>query len=162
VGFSISAALDAGGDKSYLRHLDRDGFEMGVGRRGVYDAHAHRGFTDIAFAPGGLVIHQSGGALPGKVHITSPGSWFGPIEFLSDFWFVKFFQSSRDFCAVPDKVTDPTEAPFEGCLVADEIRGTFTFWLPGRGGRHIDLRLRDGELEIVGLDAPGSRLVVVK
>lgn len=155
---SISAELDAGGDKSYLRHLAPDGYEMGVGRRGTYDAHAHLGFTDIAYAPGGLLIHQADVTLAGTIHVTPPGSWFGPIEFLSDFWFVKFFQAIEDACPVPDKVVDPAAAPFRGCLVADQLDAVLPLWQPSEGSRVLRIELRPGELRVDGLSAADSSL----
>ena len=158
--FSISAELDAGGDKSYLRHLATHGYEMGVGRKGVYDAHAHLGFTDLAYAPGGLLIHQPDAVLEGLVHLTAPGSWFGPIEFLSDFWFIKFFQSAADERPVPDKVTDRAAVGFEGCLVADRLDAVLPFWHPREGSRRIRLALGPDDLRVEGLDAVDSRLTV--
>lgn len=158
---SISTGLDSGGDKSYMRHVEPHGYEMGVGRRGTYDAHAHRGFTDVAYAPGGLVVHQSGVAQRGKVHVTNPGSWFGPIEFLSDFWFIKFFQAQQNECAVPDKLIDPSEATFEGCLVAGQLEAVLPFWHPVEGARVIRLAVGQDALEVEGLDAVDARLTVV-
>lgn len=157
---SISAELGSGGDKAYLRHLAPHGYEMGVGRRGTFDAHAHLGFTDIAYAPGGLLIHQPGVTLAGKLHLSVPGSWFGPIEFLSDFWFVKFFQSRADECPVPDKVIDRSSVAREGCLVADHLEAVLPFWHHTDGSRHLRLRVHSDELDITGLDGVDTRLTV--
>lgn len=158
VMLSISAKLAAGGDKAYLRHLAPDGYEMGVGRQGTYDAHAHLGFTDIAYAPGGLLVHQSDVTMAGKVHVTTPGSWFGPIEFLSDFWFVKFFQSREDECAVPDKMINHDAVAFRGCLVAVELDAVLPLWHHSEGSRALRIGLRSEWLQVDGLSAVGSQL----
>jgi hypothetical protein len=159
VKLSISDELRAG-RKPYLRHLVPHGYEMGVGRRGKYDAHGHLGFTDLAFAPGGLRIHHSGATLAGKLHLSAPGTWFGPIEFLSDFWFVKFFQFSADKCSIPDKVTDRSLLAREGCLVADELEAVLPFWRPGGAPRYLGLSIRPDELRVTGLDGPDTCLTI--
>lgn len=158
---SIAAALDAGGAKSYLRSLKDHGFEMGVGHQGTYDAHAHAGFTDLAFAPGGIRLHHTAEPLSGRLHLSSPGSWFGPIEFLSDFWFAKFFESARSVCPVPDKITDLAEVAREGCLVAWDLHATLNLHHPGVGDRELVFRTSESSLTVTGLDGLGSVLRVV-
>lgn len=150
--FSIKERLASDGSKAYLRDLATHGYEMGVGYPGAYDAHAHRGFTDVAFAPGGLAIDGR----PGLLHITPPGAWFGPIVFHSEFWFVKFFQSESDRCVVPDKITDRTDVAHSWCAVMSEFCGTF----PSDLGRNISLQIVERRLMVRGLDGPDSELVV--
>lgn len=154
--FSIRDQLLANGSKAYLRNLAAHGYEMGVGHAGAYDSHAHRGFTDIAFAPGGLSIGDCGSRQHGLLHITPPGAWFGPITFHSEFWFVKFFQSQADRCLVPDKVTDPAEVAHSWCAVTSEFRGAF----PSDLGRDFSFRIVDQRLVVGGLDGPDSEMVV--
>jgi hypothetical protein len=152
VELSITNELRNAGSKAYLRCLDSHGYEMGVGYPGLYDAHAHRGFTDIAYAPGGLTV----GDQSGLMHITEPRSWFGPILFHSEFWFIKFFRSLSDRCAVPDKVTIRASVAASGCAVVSEFLGTF----PTDLGRSFSFRITDQELVVEGLDDLDSKLVV--
>ena len=156
VELSIRAHLAAENSKAYLRTLANDGFEMGVGRAGVYAAHAHRGFTDVAFAPGGMTIHAESGPQVGLLHFTNPGCWFGPIEFHSDFWFAEFFQSEGDRCAVPDKITDRSEVGRVGCSVFTQFQGT----VPTVLGRNLEIRIDGQRLQVMGLDSGDSELVV--
>jgi hypothetical protein len=152
---SIAASLAAGGDKNYMAHVDPDGYEMGVGWAGRYDAHAHRGFTDIAFAPGGLRIETGAGMLEGRVHVTQPGHWFGPIEFHSDFWFVKFFESAERVCQVPDKIVDRASVSGAGTVVTDSIDEAFPLFQPGRGVRVVHLASDGPALIVAGLMSDG-------
>jgi hypothetical protein len=153
---SIGASLAAGGDKNYMAHLDPDGFEMGVGWAGRYDAHAHRGFTDIAFAPGGLRIETEAGPLEGRVHVTQPGHWFGPIEFASNFWFVKFFESGERVCPVPEKIVDRAAVSAAGTWVADSIDEAFPLYHPDRGVRAVRLATDGPVLIVAGLMSDGG------
>jgi hypothetical protein len=153
---SIGASLAAGGDKFYMAHLDPDGFEMGVGWAGRYDAHAHRGFTDIAFAPAGLRVETEAGPLEGRVHVTQPGHWFGPIEFRGDFWFVKFFESARRECPVPDKIVERAAVSRAGTAVTDTIDEAFALYDPGRGVRAVHLATDGPALIVTGLMSDGG------
>jgi hypothetical protein len=157
---SISAGLQARNEKVYLKHLCSDGFEMGLGLRGKYHPHAHRGFTDVAFAPGGLRISTPNGQLNGLIHIVPPGSWFGPIEFMSDFWFLKFFASERDICEVPDKLTDPTAVTGRTIMVAKGFDGEFGLFHPGRSERTIRLLCGNETLAVEGLQAGEPSLLI--
>ena len=156
---SITSELEANQAKKYLTSIASHGFEIGVGRRGVYEAHAHRGFTDVAYAPGGLEIASPSGNLSGLLHIVPPGNWFGPISFLSDFWFLKFFASPQDLCDVPDKVTDEACFPGRTVLVSDELDAHFSAHLPGQPGGPFRLQLDGGRLSLTGL-AMAESLVI--
>lgn len=133
---------------------------MGVGRAGIYRAHAHRGFTDVAFAPGGMRVGEGPEAKKDRVHVTSPGNWFGPLEFYSNFWFLKLF-TDRDFvCEIPDKVVDQLGVTGRECLVSDALDSPLNLFEPSRGNRTIRLRTIGDTLEARNLEADGGTLVV--
>lgn len=156
---SISEVLASRAGKPYLTSLASHGYEMGVGRAGEYAAHAHRGFTDIAFAPGGMRVRGCGGWLAGSVHITAPGHWFGPLEFLSGFWFIKFFESASAVCSVPDKVIERVDGRSEGCLVLRQFESQVNLHAQG-GDRILTLRCHDAVLAVEGLFPDGRALLV--
>jgi hypothetical protein len=156
---SISAALAKGGNKPYLTSLASHGYEMGVGSPGRYAAHAHRGFTDIAFAPGGLRVRGAAGWLTGSVHISCPGQWFGPLEFESGFWFLKFFESAGSVCSVPDKITDRAKVDREGCLVLRQFETQISLHLEGTD-RILTIQCDSHTLRVGGL-LPDRQVLLV-
>ncbi|RHW25442.1 hypothetical protein D0Z08_19645 [Nocardioides immobilis] len=99
----VDTELSQDSAKSYAWTLETHGLEMGIGRAGLYEEHAHRHFVDLIFSPVGLTIEPLGTS--SKLVIVEPRVRFGPVQ-TGNFFFLKFLPAVGPH-TIPDKVAGP-------------------------------------------------------
>ena len=87
--------------KDYLWLVPTHGVEMGFGAAGDYEAHAHRHFLDLMYAPGG--IRSSPDSPSSQLLVVPPRTPFGPVS-TDAFFFLKAVAVDEPV-SIPDKVT---------------------------------------------------------
>ncbi len=93
------------GMKEYISHYADCGIEIGFGGKARYPAHAHLYYTDVLFAPDGLICRDAAGlACRGRLLVVPPRTWFEVVE-ISAFGFLKF-STAPVGVVIPDKVAD--------------------------------------------------------
>lgn len=144
--------------RKYYGLLSNFGLEWGVGIGGSYPGHFHLGFTDVIFAPSGMVVaDEFGVSHRGTLLVVPPGVWFSPDR-VEAFWFMKLFGSVN--CAtvdVPDKIGDRSRWTATGDSLRCVDTGDFVVpWWDPRSQTQGALRLQLGSesLAVLRNDRP--------
>lgn len=129
---SIVASL-ADASKRYLSTVADHGYELGVGRGGDYDPHAHRAFVDVIYSPHGIEVETGDGIVRNtKLVAVQPGSPLYSIR-PGNFWFIKFYPNLSATKIKPPEKYDLEEYPVVLadylCLVDGAWRTAI--WFPG-------------------------------
>lgn len=122
----VLAKLPPSDLKTYLTSYQTNGYELGFGRAGIYEGHAHTTFWDIVFAPDGFTgTDAKGGTWKGRFLALPPRTYFGEIR-LGDFFFLKFSPVPYAF-VLPDKTYERLR---EGNPIVDPARTLSFEWYP--------------------------------
>ena len=133
--------------KVYQRLYDTFGYELGIGRRGVYPGHAHLHFCDLMFSPDGIATGaKDGTSVNGRLVVVPPRTYFSDTT-IADFFFVKFCPDPGPIM-VPDKIGTLVN---EGRILVFETAADIQLtWFSSSidAGRTIQITLRDSRLKL--------------
>jgi hypothetical protein len=143
------SVADASETKSYLWLVADHGVEMGFGAAGEYEAHAHKHFVDVIFAPSGLQLSRTHDRA--NLLIVPPRIRFGPV--VSDaFFFMKLLPDGAPF-EIPEKVIGTDLDAYPDGVGIDQLTIPFelsmSYFDPRDGSdRVVEFHANDGELRV--------------